>query len=418
MDIHPFKIAVSDSEISDLQLRLKLAKFPDELDAANWDLGAPLADVQRLTAYWRDQFDWRKAEQVLNRLPHFTTNLQCVNYESLKIHFIHKKSNVEGAIPLLYVHGWPGSFLEGSKMIDNLTQGGNGNPAFHLVIISLPNYGFSEGSKKRGFAIEQYAEICHKLMQKLEYTQYVTQGGDWGFYITRAIAIKYPKHAVAHHINFDQGTPPKLFSNPILKLEHTFKSYNKREKEGFARTSWFFDEGSGYRAEQSTKPSTLGFALADSPVALLAWIYEKLHDWTDDYPWTEDEICTWVSIYWFSTAGPAASVRIYYEATHDWNKLGKKKITRERVAQWIGGGVKLGLSHFPRDLRVLPSTWTRTQGNVVFEKEHPSGGHFAAWERPENLVSDLREMFGKGGGAYGVVRGRTGYGKATVAAKL
>jgi len=147
-------------------------------------------------------------------------------------------------------------------------------------------------------------------------------------------------------------------------------------------------------------------------------IYEKLHDWTDKYPWSEDEICTWISIYWFSTSGPATNIRIYYETVHDWNNLGKNKITRERCTQWVGGGVKIGLSHFPRDLRVLPSTWTRTQGNVVFEKEHPSGGHFAAWERPENIVSDLREMFGKGGGAYKVVKGRSGYGNTSLIAKL
>jgi hypothetical protein len=162
-------------------------------------------------------------------------------------------------------------------MIDSLAAGGDGSPAFHVVVISLPNFGFSEGSKMRGFALEQYAETCHKLMLKLGYTQYVTQGGDWGFYITRAMAIKYPKHSVAHHINFDQGEPPKLFSNPLLKLEHTFKPYNEREKAGFARTHWFFNEGSGYRAQQSTKPQTLGFAFADSPVGLCSWIYEKLH---------------------------------------------------------------------------------------------------------------------------------------------
>lgn len=260
MEISPYRINVPDAQIQDLKLRLKLAKFPDELDAANWDLGAPLADVQRLTAYWRDRFDWRIAEQTLNRFPHFTTDIQCDNYESLRIHFIHKKSNVEGAIPLLYVHGWPGSFLEGTKMIDSLAVGGNGNPAFHVVVLSLPNFGFSEGSKKRGFALEQYAETCHKLMLKLGYSQYVTQGGDWGFYITRAIAIKYPKHAVAHHINFDQGEPPKLFSNPLLKLKHTFKPYNEREKAGFARTHWFFTESSGYRQQQSTRPQTLGYA--------------------------------------------------------------------------------------------------------------------------------------------------------------
>jgi hypothetical protein len=168
------------------------------------------------------------------------------------------------------------------------------------------------------------------------------------------------------------------------------------------------NEGSGYRSHQSTKPQTLGYAFADSPVALLAWIYEKLHDWTDNYPWTEEEVCTWMSIYWFSTAGPAANVRIYYEAVHEWDDP-STRVTRDRTKEWIGGGVKLGLSHSPRELSVLPSSWTRTQGQVVYEKSWDSGGHFFAWEKPEHLLHDVRAMFGKDGGAYGVVPGKAGY---------
>jgi hypothetical protein len=209
----------------------------------------------------------------------------------------------------------------------------------------------------------------------------------------------------------DHGSKPRYSVNPLLALEHAIKPYSKREKEGKKRTNWFKNEGRGYNFEQSTKPQTIGYALADSPVALLAWIYEKLHDWTDSYPWTDEEVIAWISIYWFSTAGPAASVRIYYEVTHAL-KNPKAKATRERLVEWIPS-VKLGLSHFPMELRVLPSTWTRTQGNVVFEKEYESGGHFAAWEKPECIISDVREMFGKGRGAYGVVKGRTGYGNVS-----
>lgn len=170
-------------------------------------------------------------------------------------------------------------------------------------------------------------------------------------------------------------------------------------------------EGSGYRAEQSTKPQTLGYALADSPVALLGWIYEKLHDWTDSYPFTDDEICTWISIYWFSTAGPAANVRIYYEATHQWNNP-RNRVTRERVGDWIPH-IKIGYSHQPKELRVVPKTWIWKLGNVVFERDHDSGGHFFAFEKPDYLVTDLRDMFRKGGGGYGCVQGRNGYNNAS-----
>lgn len=179
-DISPFKLDVPAAKVSDLQARLVQAKFPDdELDEAGWDYGVPLAEVKRLTVYWRDRFDWYKAQDELNVLPHFTTHIQCDGFENLRIHFLHRKSEVKNAIPLLFVHGWPGSFLEATKILDKLPGSGD-HPSFHVVAISLPNFGFSEGSKKKGFAIEQYAETCHKLMLKLGYEQYATQGGDWG----------------------------------------------------------------------------------------------------------------------------------------------------------------------------------------------------------------------------------------------
>ncbi|KAK5446426.1 hypothetical protein LTS15_009765 [Exophiala xenobiotica] len=385
--IQPYTISIPESQIRDLNDRLDLAKFPDEPDDAQWELGAPLNNVQRLTKHWRQDFNWRKTEQKLNELPHFVTSIQAEGYENLKIHFLHKKSNRKDPIPLLFVHGWPGNFLEATKMLDSLTSVEDGEVSFDVVAPSLPNYGFSEGSKKRGFAMEQYAETLHKLMLRLGYTQYVTQGGDWG-------------------CNTDVGQAPSLLKNPLLAAEAALKPLSEREQQGITRTEWFDKEGFGYNLLQSTKPQTLGYGLTDSPIALLAWIYEKLHDWTDDYPWTDDEVCTWVSIYWFSTAGPAASCRIYYEM--DRQGFWGERLTRAQLKSWHPG-VKIGYSHFPRDIHVLPSTWTRTLGNVVFEKDHISGGHFAAWECPMEIVADVREMFGKGGGAYAVVEGRTGY---------
>ncbi|KAK8139196.1 hypothetical protein PG984_002576 [Apiospora sp. TS-2023a] len=405
-DIKPYKIAVPGARLDDLQQRLSLARFPDELDEADWDLGAPLADVKRLTKYWQEKYDWPAVERVLNEmLPQFTAPIQCEGFEPLAIHFVHRPSPVKTAIPLLFIHGWPGHFLEVSKILGPLSDGdGVEKPAFHVVAPSLPNFGFSEGTRKRGFGMEQYAETLHKLMLKLGYKEYVTQGGDWGRHISRALAHLYPMHCKATHLNMDSADPPSFLSNPRLALQHAVTPYTKREKEGGARTEWFMKEGRGYNLEQSTKPQTLGYALADSPVALLAWIYEKLHDWTDAYPWTDEEVCTWMSLYWFSTAGPAASVRIYYETQH--TEAGG--MTHERMRAY-SPGVKLGFSHFPQDLVVLPSTWVRTQGEVVFEREHESGGHFAAYERPNELVTDVRDMFGMGGGAFGVVQGHTGY---------
>ena len=182
---------------------------------------------------------------------------------------------------------------------------------------------------------------------------------------------------------------------------YTLGWYSPAEKAGLERAKGFQTSGMGYYHQQSTKPQTLAYSLADSPVGLLAWLYEKLHDWTDKYPWTEEEICTWVSLYWFSTAGPGASVRIYYESV-------RGDTPSSKVPGWIDG-VKLGLAYFPKEIMRMPSAWSRQMGEIVYEKERERGGHFAAWETPEFIVEDLCRMFGKGGGAFGVVEGRSGY---------
>lgn len=231
--------------------------------------------------------------------------------------------------------------------------------------------------------------------------------------ITRTMGLLYPDHVRASHINMIRGGAPSWTSQPLLALQNFLTPSNAREREGRARSARFLAEGSGYRVQQSSKPQTLGYALADSPVGLLAWIYEKLHDWTDGYPWTDDEILTWVSLYVFSRAGPAANLRIYYEAIHS---KGEGGVPRARTEQWIPR-VKLGLAHFPKEITVVPRMYGRTMGPVVFESEWDRGGHFAAWERPEAIVGDLRKMFGRGGGAEGCVKGRSGF-IGTAKAKL
>lgn len=396
--IKPFKIAVPESEIEALKAKLAVSTFPKEVSfSSNWDYGVPLEDVKRLAHYWRDGFDWHAQEAKLNEVPQFKTTISVDGFEDLEVHFVHQKSKRAESVPLLFSHGWPGSFLECLKILPLLTDGDSDGPSFHVVAPSLPNFGFSQGSSKPGFGIPQYAEALHKLMLQLGYDQYVTQGGDWGYIITRLIGAKYPSHCLASHLNFIRANAPTLAKHPILYLQSLLTPYTAKEKAGLARTNWFQKEGYGYNFEQSTKPSTIGFALNDSPVALLAWIYEKLHDWTDNYPWTDDEILTWVSVYQFSTAGPAASARIYYEAVHS---------SHEEVRQSFeyNSKVKLGLSYFPMDIIVLPRVYGRTLGPVVFEVEHEDGGHFAAHERPNVFAGDLKKMFGKGGGAYDVAR--------------
>ncbi|RJE27076.1 epoxide hydrolase [Aspergillus sclerotialis] len=391
--IKPFKINTPDSDIQTLHQKLDLATFPDELDEAGWDMGCPLSEIKRLTALWKDGFDWREKERQLNeQLPQFTTPVPVSGFGQLDIHFIHQRNEVPGAIPLLFVHGWPGSFLEAIKLIPLLTKGAESQPAFHLVVPSLPNFGFSQGVKQRGFGLTQYAEAMHGVMMALGYEEYVTQGGDWGAIITRVMAKRYPQHIKAAHFNFFPMTPPYPWKSPIVFLHH-----HPRLR----------CQGKRYMKQQETRPQTLGYALHDSPVALLAWIYDKLHSWSDDYPWTDEEILTWVSIYQFSTPGPAASVRIYYEASKGDGPGGETTI--QAISSVLPSSVKLAVAHFKNELIKLPFFWYRAVGNIVKESEYEVGGHFAAFEVPELLAGDLRSFFGRNGQAYGVIAGKDGY---------
>lgn len=343
-----------------------------------------------MTNYWKGQYDWTRAESKLNELPNYQATIDVDAFGSIDLHFVHQKSSGSNAIPLLFCHGWPGSYIEVSKILPKLLDP-SARTSFHVVAPSLLNFGWSAGVTKRGFGLVQYAEICHKLMLSLGYTKYATQGGDLGFYISRIMGLRYPDHVLASHINLIRASQPSWSKHPLLALAHTTTPYTDYEVAGLKRSEWFTSEGSGYKAIQSTKPQTPGYAITDSPVALLAWIYEKLHDWTDSYPWTDDEVLTWVSIYWFSTAGPAASFRIYYEMTHQ-SASGQPYFHRQRAEEYIPS-VKLGMCWAPREITVLPKTWGRTLGEIVYEKEHSHGGHFLAHENPDAIVGDLRDMF-------------------------
>ncbi|KAJ7062249.1 Alpha/Beta hydrolase protein [Mycena amicta] len=398
----PFKIAVPDAALHELRQKLALVRFPDELDDAGWDYGVPLADIQRLVARWQNGFDWRAQETKINEeLPQFTRDIDVVGHGTLNVHYVHKKSERVDAIPLLFVHGWPGNFLEVRKILPLLVDAPPEHPTFHVVALSLPGYGFSEAPKKKGFRLDQYAEVGHKLMLALGYPEYVTQGGDLGFQITRRIARNYGgKHSKAWHTNFPIAQHPSLLASPFAYLRALITPYSESEKAGLARSHSFETKGRGYFYEHSTKPQTLGYSLADSPVGLLAWLYEKLIAWTDEYAWDDDEVLTWISSYYFSRAGPAASLRIYYELHN-----GDKRFPPPSEAPTI----PFGTSYFPKEVLIAPRIWTRLLGKVVFSAEHAKGGHFAAHEVPEALVGDLRKMFGKAGPAFAVVPGRTGY---------
>jgi pimeloyl-ACP methyl ester carboxylesterase len=230
----------------------------------------------------------------------------------------------------------------------------------------------------------------------------VVQGGDLGSLISRFMAQTYgPKHCKAYHINSAIPAEPTAASHPELYAKIKSTSLSETELAGLGRTAEFFKEGDGYFKQQSSKPQTIGYSLADSPVGLLAWLYEKLHDWSDNYAWTDDEILTWVSIYYFSHAGPAASSNVYYALEH-----------REPKAFQASQGyinIPLGIARFAADTVLLPKLWNQTMGPLVLESEFDKGGHFAAWERPDAIVRDLRNMFRVGGGAYSIIGATEGY---------
>ncbi|KAF8265859.1 epoxide hydrolase [Lactarius quietus] len=406
----PFKIAVSDDALALLKRKLQDTRLPDEINTAGWDYGAPLGDIRRLVSRWMDGYDWRTHERELNAFSMFTRSIAVKGFAELSVHYVHQRSTVEGAIPLLFVHGWPGSFLEVTKVLPLLTTGSADHPAFHVVAPSLPGYGWSEGVQEKGFVAEHYAELFNTLMLSLGYTEYVTQGGDWGHILTLNTASTYgPKHVKACHSNMPICDRPKFLENPITVLKCLATSITSRNREEAVSSQNFMKNGTGYFAIQTTKPQTLGYSLADSPVGLLAWLYEKLVTLSDAYPWTDDEVLTWISIYWFSRSGPAASIRIYYEFVH-----------AEKWARFPKTSVPVGLSFFPKEVLKFPrvvlyvgltkaNSLLRAQGKIVFESEHEVGGHFTAYEQPEALVGDLRKMFGKSGPAAGVVTGCTGY---------
>ena len=404
--IKPYKIFIPDSQIAELKSRLSHARFPDELDSAGWDMGTPLEDVKRLAHAWEHNFNWRSAERKLNELPQFIAPITVPGFSPLQIHFIHGRSTRENAIPLLFVHGWPGSFYEVIKLLPLLTQTKDPKlPSFHVVAPSLPNFGFSEGLSKRGFGLKQYAQTMHNLMVKLGYSEYVTQGGDWGTFITRVMASLFPSAVKTAHINMPTCSFPKPWRNPLIFAQGVLGLFFGNDRADIAHTMKYTNELSGYLKQQDTKPQTLGYGLTDSPVALLAWIYEKLHDWTDAYPWTDEEILTWVSIYAFSTAGPAASLRIYYESTHP----GPEGIHRDvPTLEPVPAQVPLALAYFPKEITRLPRSWGYTIGRVAQQSEFEKGGHFAAFEVPELLAGDLRKLFGGKGPSFGVVERRSG----------
>lgn len=375
----PFKIEVPDEVLTDLRHRLAHARFPDEFANDDWNYGANLAYLKELCAYWRERFDWRKQEALLNSFAHFTTQI-----DDRRLHFIHQRSKHENAFPLLITHGWPGSVFEFYKILGPLTDptahGGRAEDAFHVICPSMPGYGWSEAPREPGFDIRSVAETNIKLMDQLGYARYGAQGGDWGAVATAWMGALAPKGLAGIHMNMLVAFPPQ---------ENTFDGVTREEAAQLASFRDLQEVLTGYQAIQRTKPQTLGYGLTDSPLGLAGWITEKFHGWSDchgdiESRFTKDELLTNIMIYW-TTGNITSSLRLYCE-THRSGR-GRRGINLEKIA------VPTGCAVFPVELYHAPRVWMDQAYNVTHWTVMPKGGHFAALEEPQLLVDDIRNFF-------------------------
>lgn len=372
-DVLPFRIDVPDAELDDLRRRLAQTRWPREETVSDWSQGVPLEALRGLCDYWREGYDWRRCEALLNGSGQYRTA-----FDGLGIHFLHIRSPHADALPLLLMHGWPGSILEFRHVFRPLTEpedfGGSKEDAFHLVIPSLPGYAFSDASSSVGWGVERIAATWIALMDRLGYARFVAQGGDWGSMIASAIAMAAPPSCIGIHVNM-----------PIARAREE-GDRTPAEDRAIADLRRHEMEGAGYSAIQSTRPQTLGYGLADSPVAQAAWIYEKFHAWTDNDGMPEsaisrDDMLDTIMLYWLGNAG-ASSARLYWEAA---GKFRPKAVD-----------LPTSISIFPKEISRPSRRWAEHRyRNIIYWNELDRGGHFAAAEQPALFVGELRACFRK-----------------------
>ena len=374
--VSPFSISLPQTAIDDLRHRLDSTRYPERETVGDWTQGVPLDKARALIEYWRDRYDWRRFEARANSFPHFRTRI-----DGLGIHFIHVRSSHTNAMPIVFTHGWPGSFVEFLEVIGPLTEptrfGGNADDAFHVVVPSLPGFAFSDKPSETGWEVERIAKAWVTLMQRLGYERWVAQGGDWGSGVTHALARLRPPGLIAAHVNWPFVFPSKLPENPT-----------PAEKRAFERAAWFQGEQSGYFREHATRPQTIGYALADSAAGQALWIYEKFQAWTDNRGNPEDALSIDamlddISLYWFTNTA-ASSARIYWENTQS----GRASLSAGRIE------LPMAASIFPREIFCPPKEWAEALWpNLFYWNELDKGGHFAAFEQPKLFVGEMRNAF-------------------------
>ena len=381
--IHPFAVQIPQAELDELRRRINATRWPDQETVKDGSQGPQLAKFREVIRYWGTDYDWRKVEARLNALPMFLSEI-----DGNAIHFIHVRSKHENALPLIITHGWPGSIIEQLKIIDPLTNptahGGSASDAFHLVIPSMPGFGFSGQPTDKGWNPDRIARAWAELMKRLGYTRYVAQGGDWGAPVSSAMARLAPTGLLGIHINLPATVPPEVAA--VLAAGGSAPAgLSEKERLAFNSLDTFFKKYRAYGVIMGTRPQALGYSLADSPVGLAAWIY----DYNNGEParlLDRDDVLDDITLYWLTNTATSAA-RIYWETAGQSVVLSAAQKTSEI-------SLPVAITVFPEEVYGAPETWARrAYRNLVYFNEVEKGGHFAAWEQPQLFSREIRAAF-------------------------
>jgi len=390
-EIRPFSFHAPEAELADLRKRINATKWPEREQVTDDSQGVQLDTIQKLARYWGTGYDWRKVEARLNALPNFVTTI-----DGLDIHFIHVRSKHENALPMIVTHGWPGSIIEQLKIIEPLTNptahGGNAADAFHLVIPSLPGYGFSGKPTAPGWNPVSIAKAWATLIQRLGYTKYVAQGGDWGNAVSEVMALQQPPGLLGIHTNMAATVPPDV-SKALAVGGPPPAGLSPDEKHAWDQLDDFYKNGLGYALEMNNRPQTL-YAIADSPVGLAAWMidhdirsYRMIARAIDGKPegLTRDDILDNVTLYWLTNTA-ISSARLYWDTRHNLPAGGFFDVR--------GIKIPVAVSAFAEEIYQAPRSWAeKAYPKLIHYNSFPKGTHFAAWEQPQPFVDEMRAAF-------------------------
>lgn len=381
--IRPFRIDIPEAQLADLRQRIANTRWPDQETVSDRSQGIQLATLQDIVRHWGTGYDWRKVEARLNALPMFITEI-----DGIDIHFIHVRSQHEDALPMIVTHGWPGSIIEQLKIIDPLTNptahGAKASDAFHLVIPSLPGFGFSGKPRDKGWNPDRIARAWGVLMQRLGYTRYVAQGGDWGSPVSSAMARQAVDGLLGIHINLP-ATVPADVAAVLASGGMPPPTLSDKERAAFDALATFYKKYRAYGAIMGTRPQAIGYGLNDSPVGLAAWIFDY-NNGEPERRLDRDDVLDNITLYWLTNSATSAA-RLYWETAGQSVVLAGAQKTHEI-------SLPVAISVFPDEVYRAPESWARrAYRNLVYFNEVDEGGHFAAWEQPESLAAELREAF-------------------------